>query len=364
MAVDYQTREKYAQQQLQKHLLEKLFDNFSKTAQENSKSLEAKHTASIDGVIAEHRKQQEFLNKVGKALVLIFKKIPEEVKLPDIFTIKGNVDVDSLPPVNVENLSELQTYFTSLEKKIETLTTQLEKSIKKLETTKPTETKINNLDKLAPYFSSLESKISSLASYIAKIPAPKITLPTQEISIPKIELPEINIPPYPEITFPKEEILQELRNLQQIFVENSQKGDILLQNNDLLLVMRKVQTAVENLVARPTFRPQPVTNVTLNPLNGVVKTTDNTVGTIPVSLPQYGQLFNRRSLIIYNNSANTIYLGGSDVTVNNGLPLPANSYSPAIDAGYDLQVFGIAAQTNNDVRVIEISKDLSPNVQE
>jgi hypothetical protein len=110
--------------------------------------------------------------------------------------------------------------------------------------------------------------------------------------------------------------------------------------------------------------PQPVTNININALQGFVKTTSTTVGTTAVTLPSYGQLFNRRSVMVYNNSANTIYVGGSDVTTANGIPVPASSYSPIFDAGYNMKVYGIAGTGGNDIRVLEVSKDQTGNVQE
>lgn len=110
--------------------------------------------------------------------------------------------------------------------------------------------------------------------------------------------------------------------------------------------------------------PQPVTNININGLQGFSKSTAVTVTTTPKTLPGYGQLFNRRSMIIYNNSSSTIFIGGSDVTTSNGLPVPANSYSPAIDAGYSLVVYGVVATGTADVRVLEVSKDQTDNVQQ
>ena len=123
-------------------------------------------------------------------------------------------------------------------------------------------------------------------------------------------------------------------------------------------------TAIDIRNFPPTMVSTPVTNININALQGFIETTFATVGTSVVRLPDYGQLFNRRALLIYNNSANTIYIGGSEVTVSNGLPIPAYSYSPPIDAGYNLHVYGVAAQGGNNVRVLEVSKDQTANVQQ
>ena len=110
--------------------------------------------------------------------------------------------------------------------------------------------------------------------------------------------------------------------------------------------------------------PQPVTNVNINALQGFLKTTSNTIGTTATKVPGYGQLFNRRALQIYNNSANTIYYGGSDVTVVNGIPVTPGSFSNVFDCGYNMIVYAIASQANNNIRILEVSKDQTGNVQE
>lgn len=60
-----------------------------------------------------------------------------------------------------------------------------------------------------------------------------------------------------------------------------------------------------------------------------------------------------QDFIMYNNSAVTVYLGGSDVTTANGLPIAAGSWSP----GYTLSMadtrYGIVASGTADVRVDE-----------
>lgn len=207
-----------------------------------------------------------------------------------------------------------------------------------VEVTKSPAIEVKNLKDLERYFNDLSSQISNLVRAISNVSP-------QKIDFPKFES-NIDISP----------VTEAIQNLEGALKKTSDK--------DSLAVLRKIENSITDLANRPQMTPQPVTNVTLNPLNGYMKTTANTVGTTVVSLPQYGQLFNRRALVIYNNSASTIYIGGSDVTTSNGLPVPAGSYSPPIDAGYDLIVYGIAASGGLDVRVIEISKDRTANVQE
>ncbi len=104
----------------------------------------------------------------------------------------------------------------------------------------------------------------------------------------------------------------------------------------------------------PQKIPQPVTNISINALAGTAKSRNITVGTSATPLPDE-VLASRRSLVIYNNSSQTLYVGGSDVTTTNGMPVPASSYSPAFDAGEKMVVYGIVASTTANVRTLEIS---------
>lgn len=105
--------------------------------------------------------------------------------------------------------------------------------------------------------------------------------------------------------------------------------------------------------------PNPVTHISINSLRGFVKTTAATVTSTLTTLPSYGVLANRRSIQIYNNSSNTIFIGGSDVTATNGMPVPASSYSQALDLGVDTILYGIASSGSNNVRCIEVSDEAS-----
>lgn len=63
----------------------------------------------------------------------------------------------------------------------------------------------------------------------------------------------------------------------------------------------------------------------------------------------YGQ-----SIILYNAGAATVYIGGSDVTTANGLPIAATSYGPAFDLNAKDGLWGRVASGTCDVRVLEI----------
>jgi len=106
----------------------------------------------------------------------------------------------------------------------------------------------------------------------------------------------------------------------------------------------------------PQKVPQPVTNISINALGGILHTTNQTLTTTLAAIPSYGVLNSRRSLMIYNNSSTvTIYIGGSDVTSSNGIPVPPTSYSPILDVGASMIVYGLTSASTADIRVLELS---------
>lgn len=116
-----------------------------------------------------------------------------------------------------------------------------------------------------------------------------------------------------------------------------------------------IQAEVTNFP--PSKTPTPVTNFNINPLRGVVLTTTVSVGTSATALPET-PLENRRSFMVFNNDASkTVYIGGSEVTAANGLPVLAQNYSPTIDAGEKMIVYGVASSGTAEVRVIEVSNN-------
>lgn len=242
------------------------------------------------------------LGKIGQALVKIYQNMPKTVVLPKIFQVKGEVEVTK--PVKVSNLAEV---VVELQRLSERLT------------------------------------VFAQAASTAK-PA-------------KIEFPKFEIPKQQAASVDMQPTIDAINALGEQF--NKQPVD-----DTSVSILRKMNKTLEEFVSRPVMTPQPVTNISINGLQGFGHSTAQIVGTNRTSLPAYGQLFNRRSLIIFNNSSsNTLYLGGSDVTSSNGLPVLPNSYSPAIDAGYDLIIYGVASG-GTDVRVFEVSKDQTQNVQE
>lgn len=110
----------------------------------------------------------------------------------------------------------------------------------------------------------------------------------------------------------------------------------------------------------PQKIPQPVTHVSINSLSGLVHSTSTVVKTTVTQLPEYGVLDNRRSIVFYNNSDDTvIYIGGSGVTEDNGLPIEAKSFSPSFDSGSLQRWYGVTSTGTANVRCIEIPDEAS-----
>jgi hypothetical protein len=90
-----------------------------------------------------------------------------------------------------------------------------------------------------------------------------------------------------------------------------------------------------------------------SPLNSAIKSTAVTVTTSATQIPATA-LTSRKSVSIYNNSSETVYLGDSGVTVAQGSPLKQDA-SIEIDLGPDLVVYGIVNSGTADVRIAELS---------
>lgn len=269
---------------------------------------------------------QEIKDKIDKGQTIVF---PKETQLSGAVTVSN---LDQLPPLEIKNFPEFKIpKRTTVEGKIDV------GSIDSLP-----DLKVTNLSEVT---SAITTALTSLQNMtMAAIKANKTTVPTS-VGVEG----EVKIADWSELLLSIDEVV---------------KGLNILINQEKAGVDGSTPMKVEIVADLPRLIPQPVTNININALQGFVKTTANTVGTTVVQLPNYGQLFNRRAVQIYNNSSNTIYIGGSDVLVANGIPVPAGAYSSIIDAGYNMTVYGIASTSNNDIRVLEVSKDQTTNVQE
>jgi len=188
--------------------------------------------------------------------------------------------------------------------------------------------RVDNLTDLEQYFKTLEVRLNSLSSQLANL---RLN-PKQ----PKIEIPEtkINLNPLIESIGEMKEYLSKLKA--------PQFPDTISINN-----------------FPPQKVPNPVTNININPLKGTPKTTAVSVGGTATLLPTTA-LIKRRTLSLYNaSSSETLYIGGTDVTIDNGFPVPPESYSPSIDAGEEMLIYGITSGVDIDIRVFEVNNTLS-----
>ena len=244
------------------------------------------------------------LESVKEGIASLTKAVEKKPEYPKITEVTGKVSITALPAVKVENMKDYGSYFTSLEKKVGELLSVL----KEKEKTSPSSssgTDSTLIRTLTKQFSILEKAL---------------------VDLKKVQ---------------KEDIKQ-----------NPDRTDELLES--LSKIDSTMSSLVEFEVNKPTLVTPPVTNISINALNGTFLTTAVSVGTSATALPT-SPFANRRSLIVFNNSANTIYIGNSDVTTTSGLPVLKDSYSPEFNAGSGMNLYGIASTGTNNVRVIEIS---------
>lgn len=88
-----------------------------------------------------------------------------------------------------------------------------------------------------------------------------------------------------------------------------------------------------------------------NMLNGTFTGSSTTVTTTATAIPS-SNATDRRSIILKNEGAVTVYLGGSAVTSSTGFPLEAGDTLP-LDLGNDIILYGITASGSADVRTLE-----------
>lgn len=251
----------------------------------------------------------------------------------------------------------------------------------------------NSLAALKGLVSDLSTKVSLLTTLEAKLPRnidlnfPKTFPVTGKISVGTIDrIPDIKVTNLNEVTTRLGELINSFQSATtraiaaakpEIPDSVSIKEEVKIsQFQELLDDMEELKKGFNTLINKDTERsgvysesgvqqmelvnfrqmiPQPVTNININPLRGLVATTAVTVGTSPTRLPGTSQ-GNRRAFVAYNNSASTImYIGGSDVTTANGTPVPAGTATPALDIGPNVLVYGVVATGSVDCRVMEVS---------
>ena len=120
--------------------------------------------------------------------------------------------------------------------------------------------------------------------------------------------------------------------------------------------MRKSRILFIGLLALAVFASaMPVyaqTKVDLVALKGSIVSTAVTVGNTATKIPTT-PLAGRRTLVIYHNGTNDVFLGPSGVTIANGLVLDATN-TISLDVSDGIDVYGIVAAGTEAVRCMEI----------
>lgn len=140
-------------------------------------------------------------------------------------------------------------------------------------------------------------------------------------------------------------------------MEELKKGFNTLINKEVGAVTFPTQTIPVEITNQ--FIPQPVTNINVNALQGLVLSTAMTATGTAAALPTT-PIANRRSLMIFNNDSTlTVFIGGVGLTASNGLPVLAQTYSPSIDAGKNMILYVITSGGSVNIRVLEASHESS-----
>lgn len=242
-----------------------------------------------------------------------------------------------------QKISIKTTDLVTLNKSIEDILKKIES--KELKVNIPSTTNVQGEVKISnfPKEYSFDKIYSALTEVKAAIQNIRLEAPQQrEIRFPDIKIPE----------FPKSLSMAESRAILEAL------RDVSKQIKELPKNIPKTEIPSEVRVSNfpPQKYPMPVTHISINSMNGTVKTRAVTVTTDLTPLP--GEvLAYRRSLTVYNNGSVTIYIGGSTMTVADGLPVPAGTYSPALDAGPRMILYARTSSSTCDVRVMEVSDE-------
>lgn len=243
------------------------------------------------------------------------------IELPKIYSIQGTVKVDS--PIQVSNWTEIQPYFDNLSTAIKGINTNLKVSLPEAKTPDINFPSSFNLNRVEDVIAAIDQVKLALLS----LPSPK------PVSIPK----SFSVDKFDELL----DGIEQLKNGFNILI-NKEAATIGFPDKDIPVTVTNFKY------------PAPVTHMSLNSLKGPILSTAVDVGTSATPLPATPVEY-RRSVVVYNNGASTIYLGGEGVTVANGMPIPAGTYGPALDSGVGSIVYGIVATGTVEARVLESS---------
>lgn len=258
--------------------------------------------------------------------------------------LKGRLDElvvkEGAQTVKVSNLSDIHLPSVSFPARIEV------SNLKDIPQPTSTPITVEKVD-----ISSLEKLLEGLKSSLNDIRTLLPSLKSSPISFPTIPEPK----PFPKTISMAEgkDIEAEVKGLRADVAE-------LYKLIDLKEFGGGAASEVKVTNFPPQSIPTPVTNISINSLRGLPKATKILVSTTPTALPDTA-LSQRRSMIVFNMSGNTIYLGGFDVTTASGFPVSDQGYSPPIDAGDQMIIYAVSATPSAEVRVFEVSNDAEGN---
>ncbi len=113
----------------------------------------------------------------------------------------------------------------------------------------------------------------------------------------------------------------------------------------LLIVLLALPAGATNPIG--TKLPQQNHPIVSTGASSTAVTVTTTAGALPATAKS-----GRMSLIVYNNCASTVYIGGASVTSSNGLPLVEGA-SISFDLSDSAAIYGRMASGTCDVRVLE-----------
>lgn len=166
--------------------------------------------------------------------------------------------------------------------------------------------------------------------------------------------------------YSSKEVVVTLNRLEKLLSKKPKEKEVKDRTDEIIKAIKAIRIEAKDIEFPksisvdnfpPTKTPMPATNININPLRGYIHTTSQTLSTTLNKIPSYGELENRRALLIYNNSSSIIYIGGSTVTSSDGLPVPAKSYSPILDASTRMIVYGVTSSGTATIRAMEISNE-------
>lgn len=201
---------------------------------------------------------------------------------------------------------------------------------------------------------SVEQSIKTIASPHITMDAVDLSPLTSSLNDIKKAVTSIKIPEY---TSESTEI--DLEPVTKALTSLEKKLDTLKGKDiDLKPVVTAIQEMDEAAQRRPNWRPTPVTQFDLNPLRGAYISSAQTVTTGTAQALPTTNATNRRSFILYNNDGtNTLWIGGAGVTSSTGIPVPAGTFSAALDGGNRMQLYGISGSGSLDIRILEMTND-------